>query len=95
MPEHFHILLTPGRGQTVERSVQFIKGGFSFVVNKQFSGQIWQQGFHEHRVRDSEDFSNQMAYIARNPDRKHLRNYPYVHTNYLDRLDSMPASLTP
>jgi putative transposase len=95
MPEHLHVLLTPGSAQTVERSAQLIKGGFSFEVRKQFSGEVWQQGFHEHRIRDSEDFNNQMEYIAKNPQQRHLENYPYVHTNYLDRLDGMPAHLAP
>jgi REP-associated tyrosine transposase len=29
-PDHFHILLTIDAGMTIERTVQFIKGGFSF-----------------------------------------------------------------
>jgi putative transposase len=28
MPDHFHVLLTVGAQMTVERAVQFIKGGF-------------------------------------------------------------------
>ena len=49
MPEHLHVLLTPGNGQRVERCVQCIKGGFSFSVREQFAGEVWQTGFHEHR----------------------------------------------
>jgi len=51
-----HVLLTPGKGQTVERCVQCIKGGFSFSVREQFAGEVWQAGFHEHRIRDAADF---------------------------------------
>src|ERR1700743_2394636 len=40
MPEHLHVMLTPGEGQTVERSVQCIKGGFSSAVRKQFGGEV-------------------------------------------------------
>src|SRR5579863_9956402 len=40
MPEHLHVLLTPGKEQSVERCVQFIKGGFSFSVRKQFAGDV-------------------------------------------------------
>jgi putative transposase len=90
MPEHLHVLLTPANGQTVERCVQCIKGGFSFAVRKQFAGEIWQTGFHEHRIRDSEDFRNQVEYVARNPQRRGLMDHWFVHTNYLDRLDGMP-----
>ncbi|MGC1372214.1 MAG: transposase [Candidatus Sulfotelmatobacter sp.] len=30
MPDHFHLLLTVGSELTIERAVQFIKGGFAF-----------------------------------------------------------------
>jgi putative transposase len=90
MPEHLHVLLTPGNGQTMERCVQCIKGGFSFSVREQFAGEVWQTGFHEHRIRDSEDFRNQIEYVAGNPERRRLTDRRFVHTSYLDRLDGMP-----
>lgn len=34
MPDHFHLLLTVGSEMTIERAVQFIKGGFSFRRGK-------------------------------------------------------------
>ena len=91
MPEHLHVLLTPAEGQTVERSAQCIKGGFSHEVRKQFGGEIWQTGFHEHRIRDREDFRSQLGYIAANPGKRGLVDYPFVHTRYLDRIDAIPA----
>ena len=41
MPEHFHALVTP-KG-TIEKAVQFIKGGFSFRAKRELSwtGDIW------------------------------------------------------
>ena len=89
MPEHLHVMLTPGEGQTVERSVQCIKGGFSFAVRKQFTGEVWQAGFHEHRIRDTEDFRSQIEYVAANPGRRRLIDYPFVHTNYAGLLDTI------
>lgn len=93
MPDHIHLLVTPAPGQTVERCAQCVEGGFSFAVRNQFHGEIWQPGFHEHRVRDAEDFRNQWRYIARNPERRNLLEYRFVHTNYLHRLDPMPEPL--
>jgi putative transposase len=93
MPEHLHVLLTPSRDQTVERCAQCIKGGFSFRVRQQFKGEVWQPGFHEHRVRDDEDFRNQLAYIAANPERRGLRDHEFVHTRHLDRIDPMPVGM--
>lgn len=93
MPEHIHVLLTPAVGQTIERCAQCIKGGFSHSVRPQFSGQVWQAGFHGHRIRDAADFANQLAYIAANPQKRGLSDHPFVHTNFLHRLDSTPAHL--
>ena len=69
--------------------MQLIKGGFSFSVRKQFAGEVWQPGFHEHRIRDAEDFRNQIDYVAGNPGRRRLIDYPFVHTNYLGLLDAI------
>ncbi len=90
MPEHLHVILTPSSNQTVERCAQCIKGGFSHDVRAQYGGEIWQTGFHEHRVRDGFDFRNQLAYIAANPERRGLFEYAFVHTAFADRLDPMP-----
>jgi putative transposase len=32
MPDHFHLLLTPTPHNSLERALQFIKGGFSYRV---------------------------------------------------------------
>jgi putative transposase len=93
MPEHLHVLLTPSESQTIERCAQCIKGGFSHEVRKQFAGEVWQTGFHEHRIRDAEDFQRQLGYIAANPWKRRLADYPFVHTRFIDLLDPMPAHL--
>ena len=90
MPEHIHVLLTPTEDQTVERCAQCIKGGFSHALPLKLPGGIWQPSFHQHRIRDAEDFQNQLSYIAQNPTRRHLQNHPWVHTNYPDKLDPIP-----
>ena len=90
MPEHLHILLTPTPNQTIERCAQCIKGGFSHEVRKQFAGEVWQTGFHEHRIRDEEDFRKQLGYISANPLKRRLADYRFVHTRFIDRLDPMP-----
>ena len=93
MPEHIHLLITPQPQQTIERCIQCIKGGYSHAMRKQFAGEIWQPGYHEHRVRDASDFRNQIAYIEENPNRRHLQDHPYIHTRFPDQLDNMPAHL--
>ena len=90
MPEHLHVLLSPSESQTIERCAQCIKGGFSHEVRAQFHGEVWQVGFHEHRIRDGEDFRRQLGYIAANPGKRGLVDWGSVHTRFLERLDPMP-----
>jgi putative transposase len=89
MPEHIHVLLTPA--ETVERAAQLIKGGYSFAMRKRRLGEVWHPGYHAHRITSAEDYRNQLAYIANNPKKRGLTDYPYVHTKYADRLDVTPA----
>src|SRR5258708_38350274 len=70
MPDHLHALLTPSSDQTIERCVQLIKGGFSFAIRNDFKGDLWQDGYHAHRLTDASDYQNQLQYIANNPTRK-------------------------
>jgi putative transposase len=89
MPEHMHVLLTPA--ETIERAVQLIKGGYSFAVRKEGPGEIWQPGYHAHRITSSEDYRAQLAYIADNPAKRRLVEYPYVHMRYVGQLDRTPV----
>jgi putative transposase len=93
MPDPLHILLTPASGQTIERCAQCVKGGFSFKLQEHFRGDVWQPGFHQHRIRDQQDFANQLAYIAANPERRAWHDYPFVHLRHPDRIDPMPVYL--
>src|SRR5438045_2080004 len=69
MPDHFHILMTLGREISVERGIQFIKGGFAFRAGKElgFNPPVWQRGFSEVRVFDTVGFARVREYIAENP----------------------------
>jgi putative transposase len=57
MPDHFHLILTP-TGITLERSMQLVKGGFSFQLNKHLKAkrEVWQPSFVDRRVRDSLEY---------------------------------------
>jgi putative transposase len=67
MPDHLHLLITPI--ESVEKSMQLIKGGFSFRVKRELlcHGEIWQPGFTDHRIRDEEDWRRHLEYIRSNP----------------------------
>jgi putative transposase len=78
MPDHIHVLLTPAAKVSLEKCVQFIKGGFSFRAGKElgFTGEVWQSGYNQHRIKDARDFQQHALYIRENPVRKHLCEAP-------------------
>src|SRR3974390_3143352 len=72
MPDHLHLLITPH--EAVEKSVQLVKGGFSFGAKRELGWQdeIWQPGFTDHRIRDERDWNRHLEYIRLNPVRARL-----------------------
>ncbi len=101
MPDHFHVLLTVERELTIERAVQFIKGGFAFRAGKElgFSAPVWQKGFSEIRIVDADAFLRASAYIRNNPVARHLveaaEDYPYSSARPGFELDAAPQGLKP
>jgi putative transposase len=94
MPDHIHALLTPSDEISLERAMQFIKGGFSFRLK--FRGPVWQASFTNHRVRDLEDYEKHREYIRMNPVRAGLREgYPYSSAAGAIRMDPVPRGLKP
>jgi putative transposase len=80
MPDHVHLLVSVDGELSIEKAVQFIKGGFSYRVKKElgYVGEVWQRGFSEVRVDDQESFRRHREYIAQNPVRAGLANpYPW------------------
>jgi putative transposase len=101
MPDHFHLLITPGLQVTLERAMQFIKGGYSYRVKKELglAGERWQTSFHDHRVRDAAEYQRFRTYIHENPVRRGLvdvaERYPYGSANAKFALDAVPHRLKP
>ena len=59
---------------TVERAVQFVKGGFALRAGREFGfrAPVWQKGFSEVRIVDAEGFQGVTKYIHDNPVARHL-----------------------
>lgn len=99
MPDHLHLLITPLT--SLEKAVQFIKGGFSYRVKKELGSnlEIWQTGFSDHRIRDASDYRIHVVYITQNPVRKRLSEradqYPYSSANGRFERDDAPQGLKP
>jgi putative transposase len=69
MPDHLHVLLTPGETTTVEKSMQMIKGGSAhrIGIEKPQKFPIWHSGFHDRWMRDGEEYRGSRRYIEQNP----------------------------
>ena len=86
MPDHVHLLITVPGDMTIEKAIQFIKGGFSYRLRNEFaySEEVWQRGFSEVRVDDRESFLQHREYIAQNPVKAGLvdspEKFPYCFT---------------
>lgn len=81
MPEHVHLLITPANDVTLEHAVQLIKGGYSHALGSMLgrNREVWQRGFTDHRIRDSQDFLNHRDYIHRNPVERQLVTDPFEY----------------
>ena len=100
MPDHLHAILTP-IDITIERAVQFIKGGFSHSARQQCFGnlEIWQKGFTDHRIRNGNDYEVHVAYARMNPVRAGLcaapEQHPFTSASKSTNLDPCPQRLKP
>jgi len=99
MPNHFHLLISPA--VSLERSLQLIKGGFSYRARKElgFGGEIWEKSFYDRRVRDIEEYQRFRQYIHWNPVKSGLAaaaaEYPFTSAHASFELDEIPRWLRP
>ena len=71
MPNHIHLLVRvcadeygrPLVAPTMSRVIKQLKG----IVTKQAGGSIWQKSFHDHIIRNREDYEEHLRYIYENP----------------------------
>ena len=97
MPNHLHLLLTPGRTTSLEKAVQLVKGGSPYQIHEHCGHkmEIWQQGFYDWTIRDFNDWQTKAEYIRMNPVRARLVAKPedWLHSSVTAKLalDPTPA----
>jgi putative transposase len=100
MPDHFHLLFTP-KELSLERIVQYIKGGFSreYGLTTGFKSEVWQRGFSDVRIRNYPDYLTHIQYIDQNPVVRRLvekaEEYRWSSAAGTWRLDELPQGLKP
>ena len=82
MPNHIHIIIIidceQGRTQfapTISRVVKQFKG----AITKKVGYSIWQRSYHDHIIRNKEDYLRIWQYIEENPTKWTDEEY-FVHT---------------
>lgn len=86
---------------TIERAVQFVKGGFAFRAGRElgFSAPVWQRGFSKVRILDFGAFKRTQEYIRNNPVERnlvsHVETYPYSSAYPGFEIDAAPQGLKP
>ena len=94
MPEHFHALLTPAPDVSLEKAMQFIKGGFSFRLKSKMA--VWTRSFNESQIMSEEKFMKCVRYIEENPVRRGLSTTAQAYlfsSAFLGSFDPMPVHL--
>jgi putative transposase len=94
MPDHFHALITPAPDVSLEKAMQFIKGGFSFRLKSKFD--VWTRSFNESQIMSEDKFVNCVRYVGENPVRRGLVSTPEAYPfspAACGPLDPMPTHL--
>jgi putative transposase len=94
MPDHFHALITPAQDVSLEKAMQFIKGGFSFRLKSKLD--VWMRSFNESQISTKVKFVSCARYIEDKPARRGIvitpEAYPFSSAAR-GRLDGMPIHL--
>jgi putative transposase len=97
MPDHIHLLLTPAENVSIEKAMQYIKGGFSFQLKGPFD--VWERSFKEHRIKDKQDYTHHLHYIEQNPVRANLsptpEQFPYSSASSQQQIDPLQIDPLP
>jgi putative transposase len=93
MPDHIHLLLTPAPEISLEKAIQYIKGGFSFRLKSKLD--VWERSYTNHRITNKADYIRHTNYIHQNPVDANLASAPrlfeYSSANPKHPLDPIPS----
>jgi putative transposase len=83
MPDHVHLFVRPGPEVTLVRWCSGLKRALSAAMRagEHERTEVWQPGFFDHVLRDSESYAEKWLYVRDNPVRKKLslcaEDWPY------------------
>ena len=68
MPNHYHLIFLLKEERSLDQVMGAIWGFTSREIHKVrgWTGQFWQEAYHDRMVRDDEEFENQINYLREN-----------------------------
>ena len=80
MPNHVHVVVRPRGTHRLPEILHSWKSFTAKEANKVLgrSGPFWQDEYHDHLIRDEEDFDHALQYVIDNPERAGLHDWPWV-----------------
>ncbi len=80
MPNHVHVVIRVFPTTTLASVVHSWKSFTSKEANRilQRHGSLWQREYYDHLIRDEADFERCLEYVAENPRRAGLQDWPWV-----------------
>ena len=83
MPNHVHVVFQLLNGHDLAKILHTWKSFTGLEINRWLgrSGALWQKEYYDHLIRDREQLTRALRYVAENPERAGLRNWPYVYVS--------------
>lgn len=97
MPNHVHVVVEPSAGQALPRILHSWKSYTAKAANRilGISGTFWRAEYYDHLIRDFSELEHAVQYVAENPVKAGLRDWPWVYVARAARpwgLESMGGS---
>ena len=78
MPDHLHFIPFLPEGEELPKVMHSLKSFTAKEINKSCGrlGKVWQDGYHDHGIRDEQDLLIRLRYMLENPVRKGIVECP-------------------
>ncbi len=69
MPDHYHLVITLGKEASLSEALGKIDENASRLIKRAMKSKevFWQDGFHDHMIRETEDVRKYIEYVHMNP----------------------------
>jgi REP element-mobilizing transposase RayT len=83
MPNHVHVIFQPFAGHALARILHSWKSFTAKEIKRESNrgGAVWQKEYYDHLLRDGDQLTRAVRYIAENPARAGLSDWPHVYVS--------------